>query len=133
MLHGSCLCGSIHFTLTAALRSTRYCHCVYCRKFSGTSPATWAMGESASLEVTRQDALVSKFDSGRGLRCFCAECGSPLWFESLDHPEIVGIPLGALDDGEIPPPEMHLWVRSRPDWCTLEDDLPEHETHPSME
>jgi hypothetical protein len=53
-----------------------------------------------------------------------------VWFESLDYPEIVAIPLGVLDDGNIPTPEMHLWTQSKPDWCVINDTLPQHKTNP---
>jgi len=32
--------------------------------------------------------------------------------------------------GAIPAPEMHLWVKSRPDWCSILDDLPQHQADP---
>lgn len=130
MNHGSCLCGSTKFTLHGKLRSARFCHCTNCTKFAGTSPATWAMADSASLEVDVQDAPVTKYNSGGGLRCFCAKCGSPVWFESLQHPGIVAIPLGVFDDGDIPAPAMHLWTRSNPGWCAINDDLPRFDTNP---
>jgi len=131
MIHGSCMCGSIQFTIECELRSARYCHCTRCTKFAGTSPATWAMAESSSLFVDAPGASVTKFDSGRGRRCFCANCGSPVWFESIEYPEIVAIPLGVLDEGVIPSPEMHIWTASKPDWCTINDDLPQYETDPA--
>lgn len=131
MIHGSCLCKSITFELGGELRSARYCHCENCRKFSGMSPAVWAMAESAQLAITSEAASIAQYDSGRGVRCFCSNCGSPLWFKSLDDPEIVAIPLGVLDDSDIPPPEKHLWVKSKPAWCAITDKLPQFETHPS--
>jgi len=130
VIEGACLCGAIRYRLSGPLRSPRYCHCANCRKFSGASPAAWAMADSARLEVTSRSAPVGRFDSGRGIRCFCSTCGSPVWFESLEHPEIVGIPLGVLEGGEIPAPEMHLWVASKPAWCDIRDDLPQWQTVP---
>ncbi len=123
MVKGSCLCGRVSFELDGELQAPRYCHCENCRKFSGTSPATWAMVNSSALQRD-QTLPLGRFDSGRGIRCFCPQCGSPVWFESKDFPEIVGIPLGVIDEGEVPPPEMHLWVSSKPDWCVINDDLP---------
>ena len=131
MIHGSCLCKSTTFTISGDLHSTRLCHCVNCTKFAGTSPAAWAMADISTLEVTTAGSSVSKFNSGRGLRCFCSNCGSPVWFESLDYPEIIGIPLGVVDSGEIPAPEKHLWTQSKPTWCGINDDLPQHKTHPA--
>ncbi len=130
MIEGSCLCGAVEFTIGGALRSPRYCHCVYCAKFTGTSPAAWAMADAAALTVTPDDPPVTKYNSGRGNRCFCARCGSPVWFESHDYPNIVAVPLGVLDGGDIPSPAMHIWTQSNPAWCTITDDLPRHDTYP---
>ena len=74
-----------------------------------------------------------QFNSGQGLRCFCSQCGCAVWFESLDYPDIVAIPLGAIDTGTVPEPEMHLWLDSKPDWCQVLDDLPKHSTYPKGE
>ena len=124
MIEGACLCGAVRILLSGALTSPRLCHCANCRKFSGTSPAAWAMAKRAELTVQPAEPNISRYDSGRGLRCFCNVCGGPVWFESLDYPEIVGIPLGVIDNGDVPPPEVHLWVSSKPAWCTLQDNLP---------
>lgn len=130
MIRGACLCGQIRYTIHGELRAARYCHCSNCTRFAGTSPAAWAMADTAALSIENPDARVSKYDSGRGLRCFCPTCGSPVWFESIDRPDIVAIPLGALDGGNIPSPAMRIWVRSRPDWCAISDALPQHDTYP---
>ena len=126
MIKGSCLCGAIGFALRGGLHAVRFCHCDNCRKFAGTSPATWAMADARQLVVSKQDSPIGRFNSGRGIRCFCSTCGSPVWFESIDFPDVVGIPLGVLDSANLPSPEMHLWVDSKPSWCVILDDLPRH-------
>lgn len=133
MIEGSCLCGAITFTINGELQSPRFCYCLNCTKFAGTSPATWAMAETSKLSVNSSDAGVSKFNSGRGNRCFCSNCGSALWFESIEYPEITAIPLGALDKSELPKPEMHIWIQSKPTWCSINDDLPQHKTYPELD
>lgn len=130
MNSGACLCGAIRFTLDCELRAPRNCYCENCTRFAGTAPATWAIALSAALTVTTSREAVTKFDSGKGLRCFCSRCGSPVWFESKDHPEFVAIPLGVLDAGDVPSPEMHIWTASKPTWCAINDDLPQFETNP---
>lgn len=133
MIQGSCLCNAITFTIADEVHNARYCHCVNCRKFSGSSAGAWAITKTSKLAVTSSDARISKFDSGRGIRCFCSRCGSPVWFESLDFPEIIAIPLGVLDDGDIQAPQMHIWTRSQPSWSTIDDDLPQHLTDPQQD
>ena len=129
MNRGSCLCGSIKLTLEDGMTAARYCYCSNCSKFAGTAPATWAIAKRSSLNVATRGSI-RKFNSGKGLRCFCTDCGSPVWFESLDHPDVVAIPLGVLDDGEIPAPTMSIWTDSKPDWCAITDDLPQHPRNP---
>lgn len=132
MFTGSCMCNSIRFELSSELKSPRYCHCSNCVKFAGASPAAWAMANKNDLKVLSENVAVTKYNSGRGLRCFCQNCGCGVWFESLDFPEIVGIPLGIIDAGDIPRPVQHLWVNSKPDWCTINDELPQHEQGPEQ-
>ena len=130
MFKGSCLCQSIQFELNGELTSPRYCHCENCVKFAGTSPAAWAMAKRAELTLKNPDSEVTKYNSGRGLRCFCPVCGSGVWFESIDFPEIIALPLGVIDDGDVPLPEQHLWVGSKPEWCLINDELPQREQGP---
>ncbi len=94
------------------------------KEFVGSSPAAWAMAHRSELSLQNPDAKITKYNSGRGLRCFCTVCGSGVWFESTDFPEIIAIPLGVIDDEDIPLPEQHLWVDSKPDWRVINDDLP---------
>jgi len=129
MIECSCLCGRIAFQVDGDLQSVRYCHCSNCRKFAGTSPAAWAIANSADFSAPT-DVAIGRFDSGQGIRCFCPDCGSPVWFESKDYPEILGIPLGVIDAGIVPTVEMHLWVHSKPDWYSINDDKPKFSRGP---
>ena len=131
MLKGTCLGGRISFEINGPIHSARFCHCLNCRKFSGTAYAAWGVVASESLKVTDSQSSVTKYDSGGGLRAFCRSCGCPLWYEPASLPHIRGVPLGALDEGHVPTPEMHVWTRSRVSWATVSDNLPQHETYPS--
>ncbi len=130
MLTGSCLCGQVSFEISAAIRNARYCHCSKCRKFSGTAYAAWGLVRSEEFKLTSPSVSVAKYNSGGGARVFCANCGSPLWFEPENMPAFRGIPLGVIDAGEVAPPEMHVWTKSMVSWVSLPKDVPHHETHP---
>lgn len=129
MLSASCLCESIRFELHGALRAPRYCHCKHCTKFAGTSPASWIMARRRDL-IRITGGAITRYDSGGGIRCFCTTCGSPLWFESKQRDDIVMLPLGVLDDGDVPSPGMHIWVASKPRWCVIHDGLPQYDRNP---
>jgi hypothetical protein len=86
--------------------------------------------KTGQLTVAPSEARVTRYDSGGGFRVFCSSCGSPLWYEPAALPNFRGIPLGAIDDGSVPEPEMHVWTSSKVSWASIADDLPQHETHP---
>src|SRR5271154_4017081 len=130
MIKGSCLCGGVSYEISGLIHSPRYCHCGNCRKFSGTAYAAWGLVPTDQFTLASRQARVTKFDSGGGLRVFCTSCGSPLWFEPAGLSQFRGIPLGAIDDRGVPPPDMHVWVKSKVAWASISDDLPQHETHP---
>ena len=131
MTKGSCLCKRVTFEVVGSIDHSRYCHCENCRKFSGTAQAAWGLASASAFTVAPSNPEVTRFDAGSGgLRVFCTSCGSPLWFEPAGMPEFVGIALGAIDDGEVTPPSVHLWTRSSPDWESINDDLPQFNTTP---
>ena len=129
-MKGSCLCGGVSYEINGPISIPRYCHCANCRKFSGTAYAAWGLVRTDQFRVDAPDARVTKFNSGGGLRVFCASCGSPLWYEPAELPQFRGIPLGAIDDPGVPQPTMHVWTRSKVPWVSLHDDLPQHDIHP---
>jgi hypothetical protein len=129
-MKASCLCGGVTYEITGPIHHARYCHCVHCRKFSGTAHAAWGLIETAHLVIAQSNAGVSKYDSGNGLRVFCSSCGSPLWYEPTRLPQFRGIPLGVIDDEGVPEPKMHVWTKSKVCWASISDDLPQHNTHP---
>lgn len=131
MIKGSCLCGQIKFEIAGDVVMSRYCHCSNCRKFSGTAQAAWGLAQASEFTHSATSTNIGYFDTGTGSRRhFCLSCGSPLWFEPKDLPALVGIALGAIDEGNPTPPEMHVWTQSSPAWEEIADALPQHLTHP---
>ena len=129
-MKASCLCGSVAYEISGPIHNTRYCHCTHCRKFSGAAFAPWGLVQTDHLTFASPSGRVTKYYSGRGLRVFCSSCGSPMWYEPEDFPQLRGIPLGILDSADVPEPQMHVWVRSKVSWLSISDHLPQHETHP---
>lgn len=125
MIKGSCGCGGICFEVNGPVSMNRYCHCVNCRKFSGTAQSAWGLARTDDYVLVLEETEVVKYDAGSGgLRAFCGDCGSPLWFEPADSPALRGIALGSIDEGYVAAPDSHWWVRSNPDWEVIFDDLP---------
>jgi hypothetical protein len=53
-----------------------------------------------------------------------------LGYEPAGMPQYRGIPLGVIDEGEVPNPAMHVWTKSKVPWTSFGDDIPVYETHP---
>lgn len=127
---GTCLCGSVRFTISGTPGPIGQCHCSKCRKSSGSDGNavmhvaienfTWECGEE----------LIEKFypeKTGNWHSVFCRTCGSPLPLVS-DASNLCFIPAGLLDDdpghrGYV----GHIFVGSKAPWVEITDDSPQFE------
>src|SRR6266513_6478917 len=98
-LTGACLCGGVQFEVTEPLVSASYCHCTRCQRRTGTAASAQARVAPGSLRVTSGEALIRGYDPGDGgfLKLFCSHCGSGLWSQSPEDPEVKSVRLGAFD------------------------------------
>ena len=59
---------------------------------------------------------------------FCPTCGSTVYYGGGNFPELVAIPLGALDDPYIvDSPDYSVWERRKHDWFEIIDPDVEHQ------
>ena len=58
---------------------------------------------------------------------FCPECGSTVHYSGGNFPDVIAIPLGALDDPYIvDSPDFSVWERRKHDWLEIIDEDVEH-------
>lgn len=74
MIEGSCLCGEVTYTLESDLLFLYHCHCIECRKFSGSSNATNATVSAADLKIANPNSKLTKYALLNGSRYFCSSC-----------------------------------------------------------
>jgi hypothetical protein len=129
MIRGSCLCGGVRYEVDAPLGPIACCHCGMCRKASGTAFATNASVPRDAFRLVAGTDLVVRYPSSPGRRrCFCRVCGSPLFGEADEMPELVRLRLGLLDDDPQARPGYHWAVEFKAPWWEIHDDLPQLET-----
>lgn len=132
VLKGGCLCGAVSYEVTGDPQRFYHCHCMRCRKSSGTGHATNLMLANAQLTFSQGESLVKRYkvpEAKRFTRQFCGNCGSSV---ARVVPEIdaVVIPAGSLDS-EIPiKPQARIFWDSRADWSCDGDALPRHAEYP---
>ena len=128
--HGSCLCDGIHYEVHGELDAIVQCHCLRCRKASGTAFATNVPIQSADFKIVKGEHLVKKFEYQGVSRWFCGECGSPLISSRVAQPELYRLRVGSLDTPLQQKPSMHIFVDSKAEWDCILDDLPQHAERP---
>ncbi|HIF6137120.1 GFA family protein [Vibrio parahaemolyticus] len=87
--NGSCLCGSIRFSVSGFSEKAANCYCSMCRKFHGAAFGT--LVGVRGLQWLSGEQLLKEFVASNGtIRTFCSECGSSLGFrvKGSTHDEI---------------------------------------------
>ncbi len=130
MYKGSCLCGSIQFTLDGGVTDIIHCHCSLCRKASGSAYATNGFVDAEGLTVTDADGTLTFYESSEGKRkYFCKTCGAPIYSSNAQSPQRYRLRLGALDSDISERPISHNFVTSKANWDDLGAELPHYEKH----
>ena len=131
MVTGQCLCGKVRFEIDGELGETRLCYCELCRRANGSafSANIPVASEDYHLLVGREH--IREFESSPGaFRAFCSNCGSPVYARVANDPVHIRIRLGTLDKETRVRVAAHVWVRSKPAWYAIADDLPQYEAGP---
>ena len=124
-IKGSCLCGAVTFTLVKDFKAFHLCHCVQCRKITGSAHASNLFTAPENIEWTSGTDLVKTFDHPENnfRKVFCGECGSGLPYESRRIPMLI-VPAGSLDDEPETEPADHLFWDEKAQWYASIQDKP---------
>ena len=106
-LSGECLCGQVQVSVRGTPDRVGICHCMDCRKETGSAFTFFAAWPADRFDHTGETA------EHRGQR-FCPNCGARVF--SLDARE-VEIKLGILSEAPTPlVPDYELWIKRREPW-----------------
>lgn len=101
---GGCQCGAVRFS-ASRLGGAAICHCRMCQKAFGSIFGAYVTG----YDVVWTRGEPSWFQSSDVVRRgFCAQCGTPLAYDTHEPDGSLELALGALDDPEWAPPSRHL-------------------------
>lgn len=130
-LKGGCLCGAVNYQVTGKPIVTGHCHCVDCRKTSGTGHCTHVAMRADEVHLTgAMSSYRRPADSGNMVeRFFCPNCGSPIYSTNLAMPGMVFVRASSLDDPDQVTPQMAVYASRAPTWDVTDASLP---TFPEM-
>ena len=129
----SCRCGQLRATVTGEPVRVSVCHCLNCKKRSGSAFAVQARWPREQVQVEGLSKTFIKIaDSGnRATFHFCPDCGSDVHYEidgRFDDKfnDLIAIPLGAFDDPYFASAKFSVWEERKNDWVEIVGEDVEH-------
>ena len=111
---GGCACGVMQFVAEGQPSRVGLCHCFDCRKHHGAPFGAFAIFLVDKVNLVG-DAPSEFAASARGRRCFCSNCGSPLFNRDVGSDEIE-LFIGAFDLTSQFTPTYEACVARREEW-----------------
>ncbi len=133
-LKGSCLCGAVRWSANAEPQSPGHCHCLDCRKSSGTGHASLFMVSAEAFELDGELRYYAKPAASGNIirRGFCPTCGSFVCSQNEGIPEARFIGANTLDDPERFNPSLVVWAKRQPSWDQHVEELPTFDSQPEI-
>ena len=125
----SCRCGQLKAIVTGDPVRVSVCHCLACKKRSGSAFAVQARWPAEQVTIGGESKTwVNVADSGnRATFHFCPACGSDVHYEiNGKFDALVAIPLGAFDDPYFLTPKFSVWEDRKHDWLEITGGDVEH-------
>ena len=101
------------------------CHCLACQQRTGSIFGAQARFPSNNVDIRGQSTeYVRTGDSGKKITFhFCPECGSTVYYQLNDQPDVIAVPVGAFADPEFPPPRASVYESRRHAWAKVPNDI----------
>jgi len=125
----SCPCGQLSVTCTGEPVRISVCHCLDCKRRSGSAFSAQARWPDAQVTITgRSKAFTRVGDSGRSATfSFCPDCGATMHFAIDALPGLTAVPLGAFADPAFPPPQFSVYESRKHAWLEITGEGVEHD------
>ncbi|TRM58527.1 Mss4-like protein [Schizophyllum amplum] len=117
---GGCFCGAVRYSFTGEPVGKAICHCLNCRKISGTAYSTNVLIPADAFTVTAGTPKTYTWvgGSGKPITSFlCGDCGSTMWIAA--HSGMKVVKAGTLDDADaldLAKPQAEIFVTRRANW-----------------
>src|SRR6185437_7138735 len=114
----TCACGKLIVTCSGDPTRISVCHCLDCQRRTGSTYVIGAffarndVEANGSFRTFRRDS-----DSGSAVSFhFCPDCGSTVFWEPEQRPDMVAVAVGAFADPAFPAPSQSAFNERRHSW-----------------
>lgn len=123
---GGCLCGAVRYASSAEPQFAGHCHCIDCRKSSGSGHCTHTVLPKSAFSISGEVRFYDRqANSGNMIsRGFCPNCGAALYSLNSAMPDMVFVRASSLDDPEIVKPQLVVYASRAPSWDYVDPGLP---------
>ena len=131
-ISGSCLCGSVKYEGDIDPVFAANCHCVDCRKVSGSGHLALIAAPEAGISFTGDvKSYELTADSGSAVaHHFCPNCGSQMYNTNSRLPGVKVLVATTLDDPEFYKPGMTVYASRALSWDQPDPSTQQFETMP---
>lgn len=117
------MCGAVRYEVDAPLEVAGYCHCTRCQRRTGGSVSVSARVTPGSYRIARGDDLVVVYRPDDGFtKAFCSRCGSALYSQNQENPDILSVRMGTFDTDPGLRPSYRQFVAYAAAWEPVPDD-----------
>ena len=114
----SCSCGSLIAEARGEPQRNSICHCLNCKRRTGSAFAWNATYAEGQVEVRGDHASFTRSsEDGFWVRHhFCPTCGTRVFYAIERRPGMISIPVGAFSDPDFPSPAVEVYGERRCSW-----------------
>ncbi|HEX2561775.1 GFA family protein [Phenylobacterium sp.] len=124
---GSCLCGAVRFEVEGPLAPIQLCCCGQCRKAQGSAFGANIPVARSNFRLLSGDSELKEHRASPGKRrVFCGACGSPVFSQRDETPQVLRLRAGLLDEPVEASPAFYFYTASKAAWWPPHAELPQY-------
>ncbi len=106
-----CSCGQLSATCSGEPLRVSVCHCLACKRRSGSAFSHNARFAAADVAIEGRAAEFTLIgdEGSRATFSFCPECGTTVHYRNDQMPGMIVVPVGAFADPSFPPPTFSVY------------------------
>lgn len=126
-LSGECLCEKVQYKILSKPLSQGICYCQQCQKSGGAygSPLMVLLKNQFECRTENLSSCTTQSDRGSTVtRHFCKDCGTHVFSQISDVPDILTVKAVTLNDFKKFVPQYLVWTESAIPSCPLPEGVP---------
>jgi hypothetical protein len=122
---GQCLCGKVALEIDTPARWAFHDHSAASRRAHGAAYATYVGSWRKRFRIVKGKTAIARYEDKEAqlVRSFCAQCGTPLFYERARAPHMVNIPRALFSGRTGRQPLYHLAIEELQEWAYTGEPL----------